>query len=307
MSSAKQLILMTTLTLMWSPSFFFIKLALESFPPMTIVALRVSLAAIVLTGILVWNKIKLPTDLDFWVRISMMAIFAAAVPFCLFCYAEQSIDSALAAILNGSSPMFTAVLAQIFVASDKMNRQKFLGVIFSCAGLVLLFAPKLMEGVDGTTLGMAAALMASFCYSSSHIYGKLYLSGNGIKPFVAPAAQFIATSVMICPLAAYHDQIWTLSLPSLNAISGIFGLVFFGSVTAFIIYYKLLEHCGPTAISTVACFFPVAGMFLGFVFLGEAFTSTSLLASGIVFLGMLLVNEVVKMPLARNREETIVD
>lgn len=307
MSSLKRFIFMLTLTFLWSPSFFFIKLALEDLPPMTIVALRVSLAAIVLTGVLAWKKTKLPTDLNFWIRISFMALLAAAFPFCLFCYAEQSIDSALAAIFNGASPMFTAVLAQLFVPSDRMTKQKVLGVLFSCVGLILLFLPKLFAGVDGSTLGMAAALTAAFSYSASHIYGKLYLSGKGIKPYVAPTAQFIAASLMICPLAFYHDQVWNLPMPSLTAISGVLGLVFFGSVTAFIIYYKLLEHSGPTAISTVACFFPVAGMFLGIVFLGETFTSTSMLASIIVFLGMLLVNEVIKLPLPQAQEKTAGD
>lgn len=299
MSPFKRFFLMLALTLMWSPSFLFIKLALQDLPPMTIVGLRVSLAACVMIMILLWKRTAIPTKWSFWGRISLMALFASVMPFCLFCYAEQSIDSALAAILNGTSPMFTAVLAQVFVSSDKMNARKFLGVVLSCAGVIMLFAPKLQEGVSGTTLGMAAALVASFSYAVSHIFGKLYITG--LKPYVAPTTQFIASSVMLWPLAIYHDEVWTLSMPSGMAMVGVAGLAFLGTVAAFIIYYKLLDHCGPTAVSTVACYFPLVGMFLGFLFLGESFTLMSLLGAFVIFAGMLYVNEVIDTPLALYR------
>ena len=284
---------MLALTCMWSPSFLFIKLAIADLPPMTVVSLRVSIAAVILVGILLWKRIVLPKNLAFWGRMGMMALLSSIFPFCLFCYAEQSIDSAMAAILNGTTPMFTAVLAQLFVMSDKMTPQKVLGVVLSCLGVILLFAPKLFEGIDASSLGMSAALIAAFCYSVSHIYGKLYLTG--LKPFVAPASQFILSSVLLWPLALYYDQAWMLPMPSPMALFGVCGLALFGTVCAFIIYYYLLDHCGPTAISTVACFFPVVGMALGFIFLDESFTSTALIAAMVILLGMLLVNEVINV------------
>jgi drug/metabolite transporter (DMT)-like permease len=296
---------MLALTVMWSPSFLFIKLALHDLPPMTIVGLRVALGACILFSILMWKKVTLPKEWTFWLRMAPMAFFSAILPFCMFCYAEQSIDSALAAILNGSSPMFTAVLAQIFVVSDRMNSQKVIGVFLSCAGLLLLFSPKLLVGVNGSILGMLAALIASFSYSVSHIYGKLYVTG--FKPYVAPTIQFIIASIVLWPIAIYHDQVWTLSMPSTTAWFGVLGLALLGTVAAFIIYYKLLEHCGPTAVSTVACFFPVVGMILGFIFLEETFSSINLAASMIIFLGMLFVNEVISLPVLKKKEETALD
>ena len=132
MGSLKRFLFILALTCMWSPSFLFLKLAVQDLPPLTTVSLRVSLAACVFLCILKWKAVALPKDLGFWSRISVMALFSSVVPFCLFCYAEQTIESALAAILNGATPMFTAVLAQIFVASDRMNFQKILGVMLSC-------------------------------------------------------------------------------------------------------------------------------------------------------------------------------
>lgn len=290
MSSLKRILLMLALTCMWSPSFVFIKLAVDELPPLTVVALRVSISACILIAILMIKRMPLPTDKVLWMRMGVMALFSSVLPFCLFCYAETSIDSALAAILNGTTPMFTAVLAQLFVATDRMTPQKVFGVILSCIGVIVLFIPKLIEGVDGTTLGMSAALVAALCYSISHVYGKLYITG--LKPFVGPSAQLVMSSIMMWPMAGLFDRFWTFEMPSLSAIIGVAGLSIFGTVFAFIIYYHLLEYSGPTAISTVACFFPVIGMFLGFSLFDETFSPTGLMAAAIILVGMLLVNEV---------------
>jgi len=187
--------------------------------------------------------------------------------------------------------MFTAVLAQIFVASDRMTPQKILGVFFSCCGVFVLFARQMFEGVDGTTLGLAAATVAALCYGLSHVYGKLYTTGS--KPFVAPAGQLLVSAILLVPISLYYEPIADLAVPSMSALGGILGLVLVGTVCAFIVYYKLLEHCGPTAISTVACFFPVNGMLLGFFFLGETMNPEGLLGSMMVLTGMVLVSEVV--------------
>lgn len=303
MTPIKRFLLIVALTCMWSPSFLFIKLAVHDIPPLTVVSLRVTLAAIILGAVLLWYRRGFPSDFNFWMRTTLMAFFSSALPFSLFCYAEQSIDSALAAILNGTSPMFTAILAQIFVASDRMNAQKALGIGLSGAGMILLFGPKLMEGVSGTTLGMIAATIGTFCYSLSHVYGKLYTVGQ--KPFVAPGAQFIVNALMLWPFALWYEDAWNLPMPSLSAILGVCGLALFGTVFAFIIYYKLLDHCGPTAISMVACFFPVVGMLLGFIFLGETFTFGGIIAAGMILLGMLTVNEVITFKFLKAEEKTV--
>lgn len=303
MTPNKRFFYMLALTAMWSPSFLFIKLAIEDLPPVTIVSLRVTLGALIIGGILFWKRLKLPSDWRFWLTTCIMSFFSSMFPFCLFCYAEQTIDSALAALLNGTTPMFTAILAQLFVASDRMNYQKGLGITLCLTGILLLFAPKLQSGVDGTLLGMIAALVAAFSYSISHVYAKLYLSGQ--KPFIAPAAQLIASSLMLWPLALTYDRCWELDWPPMKAMIGVCGLAFFGTVCAFIIYYKLLDYSGPTAISTVACFFPAVGMMLGFLFLNEAFTPLSMMAAIIILVGMLSVNEVISLDFFRFEKKSI--
>ncbi len=291
---------MLALVSMWSPSFLFIKLAVHDIPPLTLTSCRVTIAAVLLTLILYVRGGTFSLNRTFWIRSAIMAFFASVIPFYLFCYAEQTIDSSLAAIINGTTPMFTAVLAQLFVASDRMTPQKVFGVVCSCGGVFLLFAGQIVEGLSGTLLGLAASVTAAFCYGVSHVYGKLFTTG--FTPFLAPAAQLLLSSLMLSPIALYVEQPWELSAPSWSAVGGLMGLSLWGTVCAFAVYYKLLENCGPTALSTVACFFPVVGMFLGFFFLGESMTLQGMTGAVLVLAGMILVGELIKIPLLQPKK-----
>lgn len=290
MSPLKRFLLILALTAMWSPSFLFIKLALDSFSPATIVFLRVALASVIFFITLSLQGNTLPKNFKFWMHSTFMAIFSSALPFTLFCFAETSIESALAAILNGSTPMFTAVLAHLFLPSDKLSLNKVFGVLLSFAGILLLFSPNIARGMDGNFIGMLSALMAAFFYAVSHVYAKKYTSGHA--RFVAPTAQMIISAVLMLPLALLSSDT-TFVVPSSKSLIGVLGLAFLGTYIAFTIYYYLMEHSGPTAISMVACFFPVAGMFLGYLFLEEALTVGGLFSAGVILVGMLTVNEVI--------------
>lgn len=294
MSSLKRILLTLALISLWSPSFLFIKFALQELPPITIAASRVTLAAFVLLSILLFLKRALPLNKQFWIHSSLMALFASVIPFSLFCYAEKTIESALASILNGFTPIFTAILAQLFIPTDRMTFQKGIGIAFGSFGLLLFFLPNLILGVSGTSLGMTSALVAALSYSISHIYAKKYIMGY--PAFVAPAGQMTASSLMLIPFALWYENPLSLPFPSFSALSGVLGLALFGTVFAFFIYYKLLEHCGPTAISMVACFFPIGGMLLGFTFLRESFTFNGLIAAFLILLGLLIINEVIPIP-----------
>lgn len=292
MKPIHQLLLIIALTAMWSPSYLFIKLAVEEIPPLTIVNIRVLVAAFIFLLILKWRKTSLPSNIRFWIHSTMMAIFSSAIPFTLFCYAEQTIDSALAAILNGGSPMFTALLAHLFIPSDRLTKQKVIGVALSTFGLLFLFAPVVMNGVSGTMLGMIAAIFASLSYGISHVYAKKFTVGQA--PFVAPAAQLISCAILLFPFTFWIDQPLNLEMPSLTAMGGVIGLTLLGTVLAFTIYYRLIESAGAIAVSMVACFFPVIGTLLGFLFLNEALSFGNLLSSFVILCGMMLVNGVIQ-------------
>lgn len=301
MTPTKRLCLTIALTAMWSPSFLFIKLAIQDLPPMTVAASRILLACLILYCLMKWKNISFPRSLNFWTHAFIVGLFSTAIPFCLFCYAEQTIDSSLAAILNGTAPMFTALLAQFFIPTDKLNFQKLIGILCCAAGLTLLFAPDIQEGLSGTTVGMLAAATAALCYAIHHVYGKKHFTGH--QPFVAPTSSLLASSIVLWPFALWIENPLSLPSPSMTSVLGVCGLAVFGTVCAFILYYKLLEASGPIAISLVACFFPVGGILLGFVFLDETFSLLQLFSALLILLGMAIVNGVI--PLSKQQTQFV--
>jgi drug/metabolite transporter (DMT)-like permease len=282
------------LTCMWSPSFLFIKLAIQDLPPITIVTLRVGMAAFLLICILLYKRQSLPKEGWFWFHSLMMAIVSSAVPMGLFCYAEQSIDSALAALLNGGSPIFTALLSHTLLTNDKLTPQKALGIGLSLLGMVIIFIPNILMGLSGSTLGMLAGIGAAFSYGVSHVYAKKFTTKQA--PFVSPTAQLIACTLLLVPFSLWFEAPLSLPMPSTSAMIGVGGMTIMGTFLAYILYFRILEHCGPTAISMVACFFPVFGMVLGFLFLDESMTLGGIMAAGLVLFGMMLVTGVVNVP-----------
>jgi drug/metabolite transporter (DMT)-like permease len=291
MHPLKRFSLLIVLVILWSQSFLFIKLALIDFSPVSIAFIRVFMASAIFMLALTFSRLTLPKDKKFWMHSSFMALFSSCIPFFLFCYAETSIDSSLAALLNGSTPMFTALLAHQFLPSDKLNVNKTVGIVFSFFGLIMLFAPNLMGSIDVSFWGMVWVIVGSFSYAICHVYAKKYTAGHAV--LVAPTAQMLLSALFLSPFAFFHMEVGQLyHIPSLQAVAGLTVLAFFGTFVSFIIYYKLIEHSGPTAISMVSCFFPVVGMFTGFFFLKETLTTTDLISSLLILVGLLLVNEV---------------
>lgn len=292
MDIALQRVLLTILlTCLWSSSFLFIKLAVAEIPVITVVAVRVALAAFLMGTIMLFQRRRFPKSREFWLHTTLFATLSSILPVLLFCYAEKSIDSAVAALINGTTPMFTALLAHQFTPSDRLDRQKMAGIALSVGGMLCLFWPALQLGINVTTVGMGAALAGAFCYALSHVYAKRYFSHH--EPYVAPSAQLLASSVILMPMALGLDRFYTLAFPSATAWLGVGGMALFGTFIGFIVYYRLLAISGPTSLSMTACFFPVGGMLLGYLFLGEAITITGIAAAGMILAGISLVNGVI--------------
>ena len=140
-----------------------------------------------------------------------------AMPFVLFSWGEQYIDRAMAGILNGTTPIFTILLAHFFVADDRITPTKMMGVLLGFGGLILLILPSLFDGVEATTWGLLAITVAAVCYAIAIVYSRKNL--RGLPPMVAPTAQLTMAAVYLIPLSLLVDAPYTLPVPSWQAIA----------------------------------------------------------------------------------------
>ena len=120
--------MLVVLSVFWGGSFFFVEVLINYLPPLTIVTLRVGLAAITLWGLVFVLKLKIPKTRQYWWALTIVGLFSNALPFCLIVWGQTQISSGLASIFNATTPFFTVIIAGIFLADERITRQKLLGI-----------------------------------------------------------------------------------------------------------------------------------------------------------------------------------
>ena len=284
----KNLGLLVLLAALWGPSFLFIKVAVAEIPPLTLVLCRVAVGAAFLLIALRLSRRRLPRDRDLWRHFAVLAVIHNALPWVLLSWGEQYIDSALASILNGTTPLFTIVLAHFLVEGDRMTASKLLGVVLGFGGLVLLILPSLAAGLRATTWGLIAVTVAAALYGVAIIYSRRHV--RGLPPLVAPASTLSLATLFMLPIALVANRPWMLPRPSTTALAALFALGILGTGLAFIVYYRLLETANPTYISMVTYVIPIFGVILGVLVLGEQLTWYALAGFALILLGVMVVN-----------------
>ena len=288
----RNFLLLILLAALWGPSFLFIKVAVADIPPLTLVVGRVGIGAVLLYAFLRWQGRSLPRSPSIWKHVAFVAFFHNALPFVLFGWGEQYIDSAMASILNGTTPLFTIVLAHFFVADDRLTGAKVGGVLLGFGGLLLLIAPSLAAGLQVTTLGLLAVAFASACYGVAIVYTRNHM--RGLPPLVAPTAQMIMATIYVLPFSLLLEQPFSLPAPSPASLGSLLALGVLGTAVAFIVYYRLMETADPSYVSMVTYVIPVIGVILGVVILSERLTWNAYAGCALILLGVVIVNGVFK-------------
>ena len=164
--------LLFLLALLWGPSFLFIKIAVAEIAPVTLAALRIGIAAVLLNVFLAFSGGGWTRSFKLWKHLIIVGFLAHGLPFILINWGEQYIDSALASILNGLTPVFTIVLANFMMKDDKMNLEKVIGTGLGFVGLLILILPNITGQIQATTLGIVAVSIAAFCYGAANLSGR---------------------------------------------------------------------------------------------------------------------------------------
>jgi drug/metabolite transporter (DMT)-like permease len=277
-----------TLGLIWGSSFLWIKIALDNVGPFTLVAWRLLIGVAGLALVVLFRRPTFPRGLRIYGLLALLGVTNTALPFLLISWGEQSIDSAVASILNGTVPLFAMVFAHFALQDDRMTRARIAGLILGFLGVIVLMSGDLVPGEVRTGgLGQLAVLVASILYAFSTVFARKNL--HGLSPVVQ---SFV-------PLVVADLFIWTgavaIEAPVLAPTSGLtwFALVWLGllgSCVAYLLLFTLLHRVGPTRTTMVTYVFPVVGLVLGIVFLQEPVTPSLLIGAAMVVAGILVVN-----------------
>lgn len=276
----------------WSSSFMWIKIAVQEVGPITLVAFRVLFGLLFGIIVIFIQRIQLLRSFKEWFPLLLLGITNVAIPFFLISWGEQSIDSAVAAILDATVPLFTILIAHYLLHDDKMTIPKVLGLLIGFAGVVILMS-KDIGASFGSVLGQLAVVLASAFYAGSAVYvRKTTEDMPGILRSAGPL--FSATAIMW--LAAFLVE-RPIEIPQLGITwVALLFLGILGSGFAFVLAYYLIHEIGPTRTSMVTYLFPVGGVILGVIFLNERLSWQLLAGTLLVIASLAVVNWKPKMP-----------
>ena len=272
----------------WGSSYFWIKIALETVPPLTMIAGRLVLASIFLWAVVLLIRDPLPRSARQYGHLMVMALVNIVVPFILIAFGEQSIDSAMASILNATVPLFVIVMAPLFLPDEGITWPRVAGLALGFAGVILLVAPDLVNMQDNDLTGELLLLGSSLSYAIGNIYAKRNV--KGLAPRIPALFQVFLAMLVIVPAALIVDRPFATVQPALVAILAIVWLGIVGSGLAYICYFTILANWGATRTSLVAYLLPVVGILLGTAILDDPLTLNRIGGTALVIAGIALVN-----------------
>ena len=271
---------------MWGSSYLFIKLAVDDFGTFTLVALRLVVGAILLWTVIRLAGQALPRDRRIYGHLLVMSIINITIPFLLITWAEQSVESSLAAILTSPVPLFAIVLSSIFLHDEPMRVNGVVGLVVGFIGVVIITSRGL-TGEGSSLAGEIALLGAAFSYAAGAVYSRRNV--RGIPPMIPAVFQVTFAAIITGTVALLFEHPWTAQ-PDFEAIFSILWLGILGSGLAYLAFFRLLGRWGATRTSLVAYLLPVVGIVLGVLVLSEQMDARILLGTAFVIGGVALVN-----------------
>lgn len=256
------------LSVLWGGSFFFTRVALAGLPPLTLVLLRVALAALILNAVVLLAGSRMPRDGRVWAAFAGMGLLNNAVPFCLIVWGQTHIASGLAAILNATTPLFTVAAAHVMTSDERMTRGKLAGVLVGLAGVVAMVGPAALAGLGTDLLAQVAVLGAALSYALAGIFGRRFRR-LGVPALATAAGQVTASSLLLLPLCLVVDRPWTLPMPGLPVWGAVLAIASLSTALAYGLYFRILATAGATNLLLVTFLIPVTAILLGVSVLGE--------------------------------------
>lgn len=245
-----------------------IKIAVQETGPITLVAFRVLFGLLFGVVVILIQRPQLPRDLKGWLPVLVLGVINVAIPFFLITWGEKSIDSAVAAVLDATVPLFTILLAHYLLRDDKITLPKVLGLLIGFAGVAVLVS-KDIGGSPSSLLGQAAVVLASVFYAGSSVYARKTTED---APAVVRSVGPLISSTVVMWLAAFLVE-KPVQIPHLPITwIALLWLGLLGSGVAFMMLYYLIHEIGPTRTTMVTYLFPLGGVILGVSFLNEPLT-----------------------------------
>ncbi|HEU0237172.1 MAG TPA: EamA family transporter [Candidatus Limnocylindrales bacterium] len=269
----------------WGSSYLFIKFGVETLTPFVLIALRLGIGLSLLMAVVAYAREPLPRSPRIYGHLLVMSVINIVLPFWLITTAEQSVDSSLASILNSTVPLFVILIAAGFLHDEPITVNRLVGLVVGFGGVILLTGGNIAVG--GETFGTLALVGSSIAYAVGSVYARRNV--RGLRPMIPALFQVAFAFVLSSVLAFVFEDPLSIQLTP-QAVGSVVWLGLVGSGLAYLAFFRLLAHWGPTRTSLVAYLLPIWGIALGALFAAEVVDVRVLVGTGLVLTGVALVN-----------------
>ena len=278
--------LLVVLALIWASAFFNIKIATESFGPITIAFLRVFFGAIPVLLLCFYKKIKIEAFSKDWYWFAIIGFVNLVLPFFLIAYGVKSVQSNLAAILMSTTPLSSTILGHFYTKNEKFNLVKTFGILIGFSGIIYLFSDNLLIN-DSNFISALLILLGSTCYV---IGGVLTLKISKKKNENVTGSILIWAVLILIPFVYFIEKPWNL-VPSVESTISVVYLGMVSTGVAWLLRFKILKDNGLIFQSQVSYLIPIFGTILSYIFLKEIITPKVLLSLLAVVVGIYFVKK----------------
>jgi drug/metabolite transporter (DMT)-like permease len=260
--------ILLALSVIWGGSFFFIELAIDTVAPLTLVLIRVALAAAMLWAWLLVRGERLAMPPGAASAFLVLALLNNVVPFTMFVWAQESITGGLASILNATTPIWGVIVAHLCTADEKATPAKVAGVLLGFGGVALMIGPDFLGQIGTGALAQLACLAATLCYALAGVWARRFRV-MGVPPVAVATGQLTASFLVMLPLVLLFEPPWRAAPPSPLAWMALAGLALLCTSFAYILYFRLIASAGATNSLLVTFLIPIPAILLGALILHE--------------------------------------
>ncbi|GAB3189299.1 DMT family transporter [Micromonospora palomenae] len=274
------------LAAIWGASFLFIKVGIEELHPLHLTLYRVATGALTLLVVLAVLRDRLPREPRVWAHLVVVAAFGVALPFTLFGYGEQRVESMLAGIWNATTPLIVLPLAVLAFRTERLTTRRAVGLGLGFLGVLVVLG--VWEGVGGSHFtGQLMCFGAAACYGVAIPYQKKFIAGSSYSGLSLSAAQLLVATAQLAvvgPLVVGAPPVPTeLSAPVVGSVVTLGAL---GTGLAFVINLRNIRVAGASTASTVTYLIPIFAVLIGAVVLDERLNWHQPVGALVVLLGV---------------------
>lgn len=271
----------------WGGSFFFARVAVAEVHPLMLVLLRVAIAAIALHVYLAVRGPSFRVTPSLAGRLLLLGTVNNALPFSLIFIGQTQMGAGLASVLNATTPFWTILIANAFIADERLSWNKLCGVLLGIAGVAVMVGPGIVASLGGAVWAKFAVVGASVSYAVALVYARGF---KGVPPIIMTTGQLTAASAIMLPIALLTSSPGDLLSVSMPVWAAVLAIALLSTAVAYILFFGLIGSAGATNASLTTLIVPVSAILLGFLFLGERLALFEVAGMVLIALGLVTID-----------------